>query len=234
MKIAITKNSPDEEKFNHYKNWLLRFNPAVEFRELIYTSNAPDEGDDCDGLLLTGGTDLHPATFGKRPIEGQPKDIDEKRDAFEFSVLEKSLDSRKPVLGVCRGLQSANVFFGGTLYLDLEMDGFSRHSEPGGKERRHEVAIKQDSVLRHAAGSDTGVVNSFHHQAADRIGRGLKVSAQSPDGVVEALEWAEREDKSFLLLVQWHPERMKDSFNPLTESVGRIFLEEIRRCQKKH
>ena len=77
-----------------------------------------------------------------------------------------------------------------------------------------------------------GEVNSSHHQGVDRVGRGLAVAARSADGVVEAMEWSEKNEMPFLLLVQWHPERMKDTFNPLTEKIGRTFLDEIKKHEQ--
>ncbi len=227
MKIGITKNSLSDEKFSQYESWLLRFNPAIEFHVLTCEENQPDEVDTCDGVLLTGGADIHPASYRKPEAVSQTEDADEQRDAFEFRVIEKSLKRPIPLLGICRGLQSVNVFLGGTLHLDLETDGFSRHEETGGHEHRHGIVIEDHSMLKTLVGKTSGEVNSSHHQAADVLGKGLEAGATSDDGVVESLEWKDRNRKPFLLLVQWHPERMKDTFNPLSEKIGRVFLEEI-------
>jgi putative glutamine amidotransferase len=137
-----------------------------------------------------------------------------------------------PVLGICRGMQSVNVYCGGTLYLDLESSGYSRHHEGDGKENRHKIAIEEQSMLAAIIGKNLGEVNSFHHQGVERVGKGLAVCAQSDDGVIEGMEWADKNEAPFLLLVQWHPERMKDTFNPLTEKIGRAFLEEINKHER--
>ncbi len=233
MKIGITKNTRNEDTFNAYKGWLLRFNPVIEFHDLRFEQNQPDEIERCDGLLLTGGGDVHPNAFRKGDGIAQTEGSDERRDNFEFKVIEKALAQKMPVLGVCRGMQSLNVYLGGSLYLDLVSGGFARHHEEDGKERRHEIIIEEGTRLAALNGKKGGDVNSFHHQGIERVGTGLAVSARSGDGVIEAMEWANKNAAPFLLLVQWHPERMKDTHNPLTEKIGRIFLEEINK-HKEH
>jgi putative glutamine amidotransferase len=232
MKIALTKNTSNEEKFGKYKSWLLRFNPLIEFHELSHEQGRMDDIDGCDGLLLTGGGDVHPNSYGNTDSHAQTEETDERRDKFEFSLIDRALAGKLPILGICRGMQSMNVHLGGTLHLDLESAGFARHTEKDGKENRHQVKIESQSSLESVAGMDSAEVNSSHHQGADKVGKGLRVSARSEDGVIEALEWAEPEGKPFLLLVQWHSERMKDTYNPLAEKVGRIFLEEAKKHQR--
>ncbi len=232
MKIGITRNTLKEETFNAYKGWLLRFNPTIEFHELEYEKNQPNEIEECDGLLLTGGGDIHPKAFGRSDGVAQTESVDERRDTFEFKVIEKALARALPVLGICRGMQSMNVYRGGTLHLDLKSNGFSRHDEDAGKEHRHQIIIEEQSTLGTIVGRVQGEVNSFHHQGIDRIGRGLAVAARSHDGVVEAMEWSEKNEMPFLLLVQWHPERMKDTSNPLTEKIGRTFLNQIKKHEQ--
>lgn len=232
MKIAITKNTWNEEKFGKYKSWLLRFNPLIEFHELSYEQGAIEEIDGCNGLLLTGGGDVHPKSYGDSDARAQAKETDERRDAFEFSLIDRALARKLPILGICRGMQSMNVHLGGTLHLDLESAGFWRHAETDGKENRHHVKIESRSTLESVTGVESGEINSSHHQGADKVGKGLRVSGRSNDSVIEAMEWAIPEGKPFLLLVQWHPERMKDTYNPLAEKVGRIFLEEVKKQQR--
>ncbi len=232
MKIGITKNSLKEETFNAYKGWLLKFNPVIEFHDLAYEKNQPEEIEQCDGLLLTGGGDIHPKAFGKSDGVAQTEGVDKRRDNFEFKVIEKALAQKMPVLGICRGMQAVNVYCGGTLYLDLESGGYPRHHEGDGKEFRHTIAIEEKSMLAAIAGKNSGEVNSFHHQGVERVGKELAVCARSADGVIEGMERADNNGAPFLLLVQWHPERMKDTFNPLTEKIGRAFLEEINKYKR--
>lgn len=232
MKIALTKNTSNEENLGTYKGWLLRFNPLIEFHELSPEQGGMDDIDGCDGLLITGGGDVHPNSYGNNDALAQSKEIDERRDKFEFSLIDRALAGQFPILGICRGMQSMNVYLGGTLHLDLESAGLARHTEKDGKENRHRVKIEAQSSLESVTGVESGEVNSSHHQGAHTVGKGLRVSARSEDGVIEAMEWADPEGKPFLLLVQWHPERMKDTYNPLTEKVGRFFLEAVKQHQK--
>jgi putative glutamine amidotransferase len=115
------------------------------------------------------------------------------------------------------------------LYLDLASRGYSRHHDEGGKENRHTITVQEQTMLAAIIGKKSGEVNSFHHQGVERVGKGLVVSARSDDGVIEGMEWADRNEAPFLLAVQWHPERMKDTSNPLSEKIGRAFLEEINK-----
>ena len=232
MKIGIAKNNSNEEIFNKYKGWLLRLNPAIDFCDLMYKTGRADQIESCDGLLLTGGGDVHPKAFGRTDSDKKTEDVDEQRDEFEFALIETALNKRMPLLGICRGLQSANVFLGGSLHLDLEAAGFSNHRGRDGKDSRHQINIEKLSMVGAIAGQTTGVVNSTHHQGVDVPAPDLAVGARAIDGIVESLEWREKAGKSFLLLVQWHPERMLDTFNPLTEKVGRTFLEEVRHYRK--
>jgi putative glutamine amidotransferase len=233
MKIGVTGDTSNPSELRKYEGWLLRFNPSIQFVELTHQRAQPADAENCSGLLLTGGGDIHPRAYGAS--EGATKliDVDERRDDFEFKVFEKAMTGSIPLLGICRGLQAANVFLGGTLHLDLESDGFSRHTEGGGRENRHEITIVEGSMLGAMAGGRGGIVNSSHHQGIDRLGRDLAVSARSNDDVVEAVEWSVKKEEPFMLLVQWHPERMRDSSNPLAESVARTFLEETRKRENK-
>ena len=229
MKIGITGSMSDAGGLSNYEGWLLRFNPSIHFVKL----QSADEVLSCDGLLLSGGGDIHPGAYGGNESGGRIAGVDEKRDKLEFEVVEKALGAGIPQLGICRGLQTVNVFLGGSLHEDLEAAGFLPHGKDGEKDRRHELVIEEGTMLAAIAGEKKGVVNSSHHQGIDKVGRGLKVSATSADGVAEAVEWETKADKPFLLLVQWHPERMRDSSNPLAESVARTFLKETRRQENR-
>ncbi|MGA2134522.1 MAG: gamma-glutamyl-gamma-aminobutyrate hydrolase family protein [Bryobacteraceae bacterium] len=155
------------------------------------------------GLVLSGGTDLHPALYGGTP---QPEDepADTERDALESALLAQALERDLPILAICRGLQLFNVYHGGTLiqHLDNSLVHVVRDRDPA--EAVHAIDMLAGSRLAAILGDGAHMVNSRHHQAVARIGDGLRVTARSvPDGVIEALE---REDRRFALGVQWHPE----------------------------
>ena len=161
-----------------------------------------------DGILLPGSpTDIDPALFGEERHANLGKMYPE-RDALDFSLLKYGEEERLPVLGICFGAQSLNVFRGGKLIQDIPsvVPSPAFHDDHGEPEQpaRHRVQLKKDSLLARLAGSDALEVNSFHHQAVSQPGRGLQIAATAPDGVIEAVE---DPTGKFFVGVQWHPER---------------------------
>jgi putative glutamine amidotransferase len=156
--------------------------------------------------VFAGGEDIHPARYGRAGDLARCFPPDPRRDAREWFLLEAALARRVPVLGVCRGMQVVNVFLGGTLVVDLPSD---RPSDVvhGTSDRfvRHDVVLEPGSLLHAGAAPVARTVNSWHHQAVDRPGRGVRVIARAADGVVEAIEGTDAD--RFVLGVQWHPER---------------------------
>lgn len=156
-----------------------------------------------DGLLLSGGGDIDPAHFGALP-DKQLGYVDAVRDAFELALYRAAKRQGKPVLGICRGLQVINVAEGGTLYQHLPDLPFthqhSQQSADGGP--LHRVTL-MDSQLARAIGRRELAVNSYHHQAIERLGDNLQAVAHSADGIIEAIEGT---GSPFVLGVQWHPE----------------------------
>ena len=228
MKIGVTRNTSSDVKFKKYLDWLVGIDPTVQCSVLSYSRENEDEIDACEGLFLTGGGDVHPKFYGRADAMTSVDDSDEQRDEFEFNVIRRALKKKLPVLGVCRGLQSMNVFLGGSLFIDVEQAGFQKHAGETANERRHIVSIVPQTLIAEALGTLSGEVNSYHHQAADRPGEGLIVSSRSPDGVAESIEWSSKEDKPFLLAVQWHPERMTETTSPFSQKIGEAFLRAVR------
>lgn len=157
------------------------------------------------GFILTGGHDVSPELYDKRrsPICGETS---KERDALEYALIGEALRLDKPILGICRGLQLMNVYFGGTLYQDIPSERPSKlthQMKPPYDRRAHDVCIEKDSCLYRIAGESLIPVNSYHHQAIRELGSGLLPSAYAPDGIVEAIE---KPDTRFMLAVQWHPE----------------------------
>ncbi|TAK67905.1 MAG: gamma-glutamyl-gamma-aminobutyrate hydrolase family protein [Bacteroidetes bacterium] len=228
MRIAVTDNMGAEVKFQAYINWLLNGNPNLEWVKISYKENNIHEIDSCDGVLLTGGGDIDPALYGATGIHPKTYSIDVKRDDFEREVIDETLRQEKPLLGICRGLQMINVHFGGTLIQDLDEIGHPNHSTKKEFEQTHGVVIQSEGLLADAVGVLSGIINSYHHQAADTVGEGLNVVARSDDGIIEALELKNGEARPFFLAVQWHPERMSDALNPFSQKILQRFLTEVQ------
>ena len=152
-----------------------------------------------DGLLLTGGTDVNPALYGqlREPETDEP---DKDRDRKEIALLREALDLNFPVLAICRGMQLFNIVHGGTL--TQHISGIELHSQRD-VSNAHEIRISDGTLLERILDAKHHEVNSRHHQALRRVGNGLVVCAQAPDGIVEAVA---RPDLRFALAVQWHPE----------------------------
>src|SRR3954465_11737641 len=139
------------------------------------------------GLVLTGGEDVDPARYGEKRHE-KVRFVNAARDATEAALVEAARTRRKPVLAICRGVQMLNVALGGTLVQDIpsEVDTTIAHDEDSPRDlRSHEISIEPDSLLAKAVGAEHLTVNSFHHQSAKRVADGLRVTARSPDGVIE-------------------------------------------------
>lgn len=166
-----------------------------------------------DGLLLSGGTDLHPDTYGEEPHSALAQTIPE-RDAFELEIFSLALELGLPVFGICRGLQLMNVALGGTLYQDLPSQfgrGEVDHSQTDPKwVPRHGVEVATGSKVEEFSGAAYMKVNSYHHQAVKSLAGGLKVVGRAEDGVIEALESRDFSER-WLLGVQWHAEAMRGS-----------------------
>jgi putative glutamine amidotransferase len=160
-----------------------------------------------DGLLLSGGPDLSPVAYDARPHD-ELGPTEPKLDAFEYGVIREGLRLGLPILGICRGMQALNVACGGTLHQhlpDVVGDTIAHRQPQDGRRPTHLIDVVAGTRLAAVLGKERLAVNSFHHQAVDRLGRGLRASAYSPDGTVEAIEDPVR---PFVMAVQWHAETL--------------------------
>jgi len=161
-----------------------------------------------DGILLTGSnSDLDPELYHAQRLE-QCGPVQPLRDRMDFILLETAISHKIPILAVCYGMQSLNVFLGGTLIQDIESsvsDPVRHNSTSSDACPEHEVLFESGSILENIAGKGKYTVNSTHHQAIDRLGRNLQVIARSPDGIIEAV--FSEDDTQWILGVQWHPEK---------------------------
>ena len=162
----------------------------------------------CDGLLVTGGSDVDPRAYGRQP-HAKLGSISPRRDHLDAVTVRYALDRPElPVLGICRGIQAMNVVAGGTLLQDVgsEAPGALKHNQTApGWYGTHDIDLVEGSLLRELLGAERVSVNSYHHQAVDDCAAGFEVVARSTDGVVEAIE---RPDARFCLGLQFHPEIM--------------------------
>jgi putative glutamine amidotransferase len=161
------------------------------------------------GVCLSGGPDLDPAAYGAEP-DPHLGPVERELDEFEVAVARRADALGIPVMGICRGCQALNVARGGTLHQHLPdvTDGSIRHRQSAsGRETTHTVRVEPGSRLAEIVGDGELDVNSFHHQAADRLGRGLRAVAWAPDGVVEGIEG---DGPALYLGVQWHVETLVD------------------------
>lgn len=228
MKIAVSVSEKEKAKGNQspYFQALVTAGAAPEEIELV-TEKAPNfHAEDYDGILLGGGEDVDPELYEEIKRYDSVR-VNRQRDDFELQLLGEAQESRLPVFGICRGTQLINVKFGGSLYQDLRSDAVVglEHRQTGERDHTsHTVTLSEpDSLLSEAIQGNCSV-NSLHHQAIKRVGRGLKVTAYSEDGLVEAVEAAD--DYPYLVAVQWHPEEIAD--HPEQKQIFQQFLEHCR------
>lgn len=163
--------------------------------------------DGVDGVLLTGGGDMSPEYYGQKPIAevGEPC---HSRDLYDWLLMQEARSRQLPILGICRGMQTINIAFGGDLYQDIKVcykpDMLEHSQSEERKQATHDVEIAKGSLLGEILKKDTLRVNSIHHQSVANVGDGLRASALAPDGVVEAVESLHYDT----LGVQWHPEHL--------------------------
>ncbi len=190
------------------RNVLVFMVPTVDKDGLIHRSNmrVGDYARALDGLVLQGGADISPLTYGEEPLNPDWAG-DRLRDVYEIELLHEFIEAKKPVLGICRGIQLINVAFGGTLVQDIatQIPGSLPHVTDAYEKNAHEMRIEPGSGLAKLyPGLARSRVNSIHHQSVKTIGRSLAVDAVSePDGVIEAIRGT---GPSYVFGVQWHPE----------------------------
>lgn len=219
MKIGITYS---ESNYANYPLWIKGHDSSIEIIELSYIENNLQEVTHCDAVIFTGGIDMD--TIEKIEYAHAPKEFNRARDLFEMAVLEKALNERKPILGICRGLQLINVYFGGTLHLDNGEAKNKIHRRET-EDKTHPIKVEKNSIFHSIVKQEFGIVNSAHHQSIDSLGKGLKAVAYTEDGVIEVIE-SENPEEQFLIAVQWHPERMSNQESAFSKNILNAFLEE--------
>jgi putative glutamine amidotransferase len=238
MKIAISvsvKEKAKGEKSPYFQALCAAGLAAKEIVMICPTDRARAKAENLDGVVFAGGEDVAPALYDENRRYTTVRS-DRERDEFELALLEAAQEERIPILGICRGMQMINVKFGGSLYQDLKYDPYAEggfvveHKQAGKRqEATHSVTLTDPESLLASAFQGCCRVNSMHHQAVRRVGRGLKVTAYSEDGLAEAFEDAG--DYPFLMAVQWHPEEMTDQ--PEQKKIFEQFLSKCREAAER-
>ena len=182
--------------------------------------------DSVSGLVLTGGEDVDPARYGEKRNE-KVRSVNVARDTTEAALIEEAKARGKPVLAICRGIQILNVALGGTLVQDIpsQCDTRIAHDEESPRDTRsHEISAEPGSLIAKAVGAEHFTVNSFHHQSVKRVAKGMRVTARSPDGIIEGMESTE---DWWVMAVQWHPEEMTDSPEPWDRGLFKAFARKL-------
>ncbi len=159
-----------------------------------------------DGIIFTGGLDVSPLTYDENPLK-EINLISSIRDKYEMGLFKKAYERKLPILGICRGSQIANIILGGNLYQDInvQVPGSLGHRPKGlpNDEFYHSINIEKDTKLYNIFKEEKIFVNSLHHQSIKELGKNLRISARSEDGIIEAIEAT---DDRFFIGLQFHPE----------------------------
>ncbi len=194
--------------------------PIIEDKEAVKI-----QAEHIDGLIVMGGHDVAPGYFNEEPLSCLGE-ILPKRDAYEIELLRIITGMKKPIFGICRGLQILNVVFGGSLYQDISLAERSIQIQHNQKARpyvrTHSIETKEGSIMRKLFGK-TDTVNSYHHLAIKEIAKNFTATAWAPDGIIEAIEYS---GDSYIMGVQFHPEMLAANYK---SSLG-LFKEFITRC----
>ncbi|MDE3253870.1 MAG: gamma-glutamyl-gamma-aminobutyrate hydrolase family protein, partial [Bacteroidota bacterium] len=193
-----------EAKYENYPAWMLEGRGDIEIVELSASFQNQDILKKCSGLILSGGVDVDPFFYdGPIAYPNQPTAWKRERDLFEMDLLKTALAVSMPVLGICRGLQLVNVTLGGTLVQDIEATGKQNHRAMDGVDFYHPVSLQNDTLLAKITQVSSGIVNSAHHQAIDKVAPLLQINARAEEDIIEGLEWSDPANRSPLLCVQW-------------------------------
>lgn len=225
--IGITANIKEEKDSLCYvfpENYFKRVKEAGGKPFCVYPNMEDLETyiEKLDGLIIPGcGQDINPSYYGEEQLF-EYKTIDKRKTDFEIKIVKEFYKIKKPVLGICHGCQLVNVAFGGSLYQHIPAQLGKKVKHTGKEDVHHKVKLEKNSYIKKVLKRKSCKVNSRHHQGIKQIGKELKGTAYSKDGLCEAIE----NDDGLVLGLQWHPERMenKDSY--------KIFETFLESCKK--
>ncbi len=187
--------------------------------------------EELDGLILQGGSDVSPESYGEKPLKPEWQG-DRIRDLYEIDLIRAFIKAKKPILGVCRGLQILNVALGGTLIQDIGTQiphSFEHRNWDIYDQNFHEVRFEKNSKLERIYQTHSGKVNSVHHQCIQKLSPSLKAEAWSiPDGIIEAISGISND--SYVYAVQWHPEFNTSGDHCLNNKI--ILNDFLRACSR--
>lgn len=223
--IALSK------AYDTYSNWLLAADSNLNFVNLygMPVEQALKKLSEADGVLVTGGEDIHPGWYGRAEDTAVCNTINPYRDTLDAAIVKAAIREKIPLLGICRGMQIMNISLGGSLFADLPSQ-YSKeiaHRNPPFSDTLHDIIINQASVLHLIANTHSVAVVSNHHQGVRDLAPGLRKVAETTDALPEAVEWDRPAGKSFLLGVQFHPERNRKG--ALSQALASYFTIEARR-----
>ena len=227
---SITIVLSKQNSSSSYRHFIEDIDPTIKINWIdAYTtplSQLTDDLEEADGIILTGGVDIHPGLYGNAYDTVRCGTIDSKRDALETTLLDHALESGTPCLGVCRGLQFMNVYMGGSLHPHLPDTLSDIHRGKDGQSTEHEIYVtKALGAIDINRGNKSATVSN-HHQGISRLADNLEAWAIAPDGLIEGIRHPDTTHYPFFIGVQWHPER-SDPSGSLATPIGEGFLKAV-------
>lgn len=226
--IGITES---DTNFQYYAPYIKGEDKTIEIIILSYKHQQEDDLRRCDGIVLSGGVDVHPKFYNHSRLDYPlAQAFNEKRDEWELHVFAHARANHLPVLAICRGMQIVNIALGGDLVQDIEEHGKHNHRTTAGQDGVHPIHLEKESMIFSLTNCTSGMVNSAHHQGLGRLAEEIMVSAQAEDSTIEAIEYKDKRMKPFLLGIQWHPERMFKSAGDdvFSKNVREAFIQAVR------
>jgi len=232
LTIAISKAKP-LEYYGNYSNWIKKAAPDAKIINMyeLGVDSALLVLEQCNGLIIAGGADVYPEWYGKIKDTVKCGEFDRYRDTLEIALIRKAIENDLPLVGICRGEQILNVTLGGSLIIDIptDHDTLIKHRQDDWQNCYHRVDLVGKSLLSSLIRQKTGIVNSNHHQAIDRLADNLVITSKAEDEIPESVEWKNNEGKGFLIAVQWHPERLDTVHPEMSLPILKAFIEESKK-----